>query len=328
MPDLADLVDCDDPVVTDLLASTLELVVEAGGWVSAEACLLARGGQLSLTSGGDEDAPLLRVPRSAMVRVDRVTWGADPDRLVILDVPDDMGDVELQMLYVQVALHNQCGKTAWLARTHPTLAALPDPVVDAVRAVVPSFRADPLSPGDVLWANRCFRIALPDAGSTERVLVPVVDLLNHHASGATGSWDGREFTVDTRRPFGTLECALDYGMDRDAMELAVVYGFADLSATIAHTAPVIVDVPGIGEVEVDRLTFDLADRDACVRQVMSASGWSVEDSTVVARSVADAGGERLAAVLAACADAPDSPAAQTLAAAARHQAAVLAGGRP
>ena len=318
-PDPSTMVDADDDLVGDLLAATIELVLEADGSIDPRARLVARDGQLSITGA---DGPLLRVPRAAMVRVDRVTWGADPDRVEILDTPDDIGDVELQLLYVQAALHNQCGRLPWLARTHPAVADLPAPLVAAVRRVVPSFRAPMITPLDLLWANRCFRIPLDD-GPAERVLVPLVDLLNHHADGAAGSWDGVAFSVDARRPFGGDECALDYGMDRDAMELAVVYGFADASAHVAHTAPMTVDVPGVGEVSLDRMTFDVTDPGLPLRQVEAASGWDREDCAAVVQAVAESSLGDLQAIEVESAAAPGSGAARTLADAARHQAAVI-----
>ncbi|CAB4750412.1 unannotated protein [freshwater metagenome] len=101
--------------------------------------------------------------------------------------------------------------------------------MDAVRAIVPSFRTPQMGAIDLLWANRCFRLPIETGGPPERVLIPIVDLLNHHADGAVGDWDAETFQVATAPAFGTSECALDYGMERDAMEMAVVYGFAGSS---------------------------------------------------------------------------------------------------
>ena len=100
--------------------------------------------------------------------------------------------------------------------------------------ILPSFRSPQMDATDLLWANRCFRIPMADGAAPERVLIPIVDLLNHHGQGAVGDWDGEAFEVSAQLPFGTAECALDYGMDRDPLEMAVVYGFADPSTDIAH----------------------------------------------------------------------------------------------
>ena len=225
------LVDAESPLVADLLAGTLEIIREAGGFIAPTTRLIERHGQLSLESTADDGSPLLRIPRECFVRVDRVTWAEQDGRMVIVDVPEEFSDVETEMLYLQVALHNACGKLEWMQRTHPSLdSALPGDLVDAVRALIPSFRNPMMAATDVLWANRCFRIPMVDDAPLERVLIPVVDLINHHTSGAVGDWTGEDFVVGTSKPFGTNECALDYGMNRDALEMAVVYGFADDTA--------------------------------------------------------------------------------------------------
>lgn len=243
-------IEADDPVVADLLAGTLELVGDAGGWVHPAARLIARGGQFSLECAAQDDEPLLVIPRGAFVRVDAVIWADDPTTLRVLDLPDDIGDTEMSLVYLQSALHNQADRLGWIVRTHPTIAELPVDVITALQALVPGFRSSPTTARDVLFADRCLRVDLGDGRGAQRVLVPILDLLNHHASGPSGTWDGDSFAVSVRRPFGTDECALDYGRDRDALEMAAVYGFADGSAQIAHLPAVHVDVPSVGKVRL------------------------------------------------------------------------------
>ena len=227
------MIDSSDPLVADLLAGTIELTREAGGYVAPSTVFIERAGQLSIESSAPDGEPLLRIPRAAFVRVDGVAFCADGDRIVIAEVPEDCGDLEWELLYLQVALHNACDKLAWMRRTHPSLdPGLPVDLIEAVRRAVPSFRSPQMDAVDLLWANRCFRIPLTDQGSSERVLIPLVDLLNHHAEGAVGDWDGEAFEVSARLPFGTAQCALDYGMDRDPLEMAIVYGFIDPSTEI------------------------------------------------------------------------------------------------
>lgn len=222
------LVDAEDALIADLLAGTVEVLREAGGFIAPTTRLVERRGQLSLESTGEDGSALVRIPRECFVRVDRVVWAEQDDRMIIIEIPEDFSDIETEMLYLQVALHNACDKLAWMRCTHPSLdPELSDELIEAVRELIPSFRNPPMAATDVLWANRCFRIALSPDSEPERVLIPLVDMLNHHERGAVADWTGEEFQVVTARPFGTQECALNYGMDRDALELAVVYGFTD-----------------------------------------------------------------------------------------------------
>jgi hypothetical protein len=220
----------DDPIVTDLLASTIELVAEAGGWIAPSISIVCSKGQLHIESLEVDDSPLFHIPSQAFVRVDDVLWSDSSEQLEILDIPDHFDDIETELLYIQVALHNQCGKLSWMTKTHPWLAEdVPDEVIEAVRQILPSFREPRITATDALWANRCFKIAINESQEPQRVLIPLVDLLNHHNLGTTGLWTGDAFDVASNAAFGSNECALNYGLNRGALEMAAVYGFIDNS---------------------------------------------------------------------------------------------------
>lgn len=245
------LIDADDAVVADLLAATLELISEAGGWVHPEVRIIERQGQMSISCGIPDAGPIVHLPRSAFVRIGRVAWTNDDDRLAFDGFPTDLDDLELELLLVQTALHNQCGKVPWLVSTHPVLAAdLSPSLIDAVRAFRPSFRRRQPTPASLLWSTRTFRLPVVEGEPPEPVALPIIDLLNHHPGGATGQLGRDGFTVTAAQPFGSQECSLDYGLERDAIGMAVVYGFADLASTCAHSAPLTLDVPDVGEVQV------------------------------------------------------------------------------
>ena len=248
-------VDADDDLVADLLAGTVEAVLDAGGWVHPGARFIAREGQLSVDCEALVGEPLMRIPRAAFIRIGRVDWADDPDRLAFEGVPDEFGEAETELLYLQTALHNACGKLPWLTRTHPVLAPdLSDAVVDAMRAFRPSFRVDRPTAAGVLWSNRVFRLPMADGGDPEPVAMPLIDLLDHHHAGATASLGEDSFSVSVGRGDSSGEaptaCLLDYGLRRDAIGMAVVYGFADTFCPVAHSAPCTVEVPGVGVVEV------------------------------------------------------------------------------
>lgn len=254
------MIDADDPIVGELLASTLGLVLEVGGRVHPAITLVARTGQLHVECNVEEGL-LVSIPKAAFIRVDRFTFGSDDGRITIDAVPEDATDTELELAFTTVALHNQCGKLAWMRATHPSLAVeLAPEVITAVRAIIPSFRDHEYDLVEIFWSNRCFKVDLGDG--PERVLVPIVDLLNHHTEGATGNWENNDFSVDVRRPFGTSECALDYGMDRDALQFAVIYGFLDASNmrnTVAH-AQLDDVIAASGDSPAERLLASAAER--------------------------------------------------------------------
>jgi len=194
--------------------------------------------------------PLLRVPTTAMLPIQRVDWASGADVLRVTGISDWPHEADLPLLYTQVGLHNACGKLPRLVAMHPSASqTLSTETIAAVRVLRPSFRIRTLSPTDVFWATRAFRLPAFD-GESQPVVLPVLDALNHHPRGAVGQWHGDSFTVSVSRPTGTTECYLDYGHQRDALETALVYGFLDTASTLAHSPPLSVTSPDIATVTV------------------------------------------------------------------------------
>ena len=235
MPDPWRWCTADDDMVADFLAASVETVIDLGGWIHPAARFVAAGGELHVECDGDDGEPLLRLPREAFLRLHRIDWSTDGEHLAIESMAEDAGDPSLLM--AQVGLHNSCGKMMHLATNHPVLAPdMSEELVTAVRAFRPSFRLRQPDAVSLFWSNRAFRIPAY-APLPEPVALPLIDLLNHHPDGAVGQWDGECFAVDVRHPTGTSECLIDYGLQRDAVGMAVVYGFVDAANPMAHSAP-------------------------------------------------------------------------------------------
>ena len=307
-------VDSDDDIVADFLAGTIEIVMEAGGWIHPGAVFVVRDGAASVACDGVDGEPLLEVPRSCFLRIMRVDWGRQGDALEVTAMPDGVTDLERELLILQVAFHNARGAIPTLLRTHPSAATdLSADVIDAVRALRPDFRTRPSAPVDLFWTDRAFRVPI-DAGDLEPVGVPLIDLLDHHARGATPTLAPDGFAVPVSAPertsAGLASCRLDYGLQRDALDLAIVYGFADTSADIAHSASA-------------EVTFAASDPGRAAREVADARGVTLAEAHRIAAVIAD---ENLAllAGLQERAAAYASRAAGILHAAAEHQARVIA----
>ncbi len=242
--------DADDDVVGDFLAATVQGLIEAGGWIHPDARIVARVGEIHIECPADEGTPLIRVPAAAMLPVTRVRWDSHHDELSMLGLDDWPEGADLSLLLTQVGLHNSCGKIPRLSASHPSACpSLSDEVIAAVRALRPSFRTRAMSPTEIFWTTRTFRLPVFDPVA-EPVALPVIDLMNHNPGGATGQWHDGSFTVTVHHPTGTAECFLDYGMNRDALDTAVVYGFADTATTTAHSAPVTITSDDAGTITV------------------------------------------------------------------------------
>lgn len=308
-------VDADDDLVADFLAGSVEAVLEAGGWIHPAARIVVRDGQGHVETMTDiaPDELLLQVPSSCFVRIGRVTWIENDDALAYDSIPEEFDDAEAQLLILQTALHNACGKVPSLLATHPALAPdLHDSVVQAVRAFRPSFRRTRPSAAGLFWSNRVFRVPPAPGALPEPCAIPLIDMLDHHSAGAMGTWTGDGFAVTAVHPRGRGEVMLDYGLRRDAIGMAVVYGFADTSAVVAHSAPITVDVRGVGRVSVEgrgrssdgtllapvarsddagwllsHLSFDAADPGSAITATALAMGVGEADAAAVIDAIAE-----------------------------------------
>lgn len=268
-------VDADDDFVADVLAGTVEAVLEGGGWLHPALQVRVRDGELGVVADAAEGEPLIVLPAALLLPITRVTWD-EGELLRFHDVDDALTDEQFALLTMQAALHNALGKVPRLAATHPAIAPdLPDALVAAVRAVKPGFRAEARSAVSLFWSNRVFRIPAAPGLEPEPMALPIVDCLDHRAQGAVGDWTGEAFAVAVAHAGAAPACFLDYGHDRDPLDLALDYGFADPLAG-----------PAVGMAD---------DREALVR----------------IRDLADANG---------------TPAARTIAAAARRQLDLLDAG--
>ena len=267
-------IDATDSVVADLLAGILELLADSGGWLHPDARLVERDGHLSLSCTAADGEPLVRVPHRAMVPVGRIAWSVEPEALAFDALPDDFDERACELAYVQVALLNRCGKIPSLHQSHPLLAPLSPRLIESIRAFRPSFRTEPIDPASLLWSTRCFRLTI-GASAPEPVAIPVVDLLDHHCDGATGVGRHDAFEVAIRRPRGDQACFLDYGWRRDAIGMAVVYGFADASADIAHSAPICLEEASTGQINVLAKGRDAAGHLVPMQATASASGITI-----------------------------------------------------
>jgi hypothetical protein len=84
----------------------------------------------------------------------------------------------------------------------------------------------------------------------QRVLLPLIDLLNHHPRGASLRVDARAMTPAVTRPTGTTECFAHYGRRRDSLDLALNYGYVDTVTRFVHCPPMTIDVPSVGTLRI------------------------------------------------------------------------------
>lgn len=158
--------------------------------------------------------------------------------------------MQRELLDAHIRLYNAAGKIPETVHSHPQVGLSRGLIpAEPVRALRPRFAAIE-SAAEVFIGTRVFGIRGSEGSATMRVLMPVIDLLNHHSGGAPYELDDLRFGIAAARPLGTAECFAHYGGLRDAVDLALGHGYCDTSVSFYKCVPLTVDVPGLGAVRV------------------------------------------------------------------------------
>lgn len=247
-------VESDSAPVGHCLHALLAALREGGGHMHGQARLRARAGQLSVhcaPRAAAAGALLFELPPSLLVPLAGVTWDGDATMLAPRTLPAGMDEAQRRLLRLQLDLYNACGKLAW-AREHLPAAALRGrPALrQAVRRLCPGFDTPPTD-AEAFLASRAFRLPVTTPGCTPAlVLMPLAELVNHHRAGALLQHDLQGLRLALAQPAGDDECFVQYGRRRDPLDLALHYGFADAHSPLAYSAPVEVQLPGLGRLRV------------------------------------------------------------------------------
>lgn len=240
--------DCETTDVGAIISEIAEVVVSGGGFLSAQLTIREREGNLTgLAPPASRGMPLIRLPDSVMPPVSEGNWKWSADGM---EVTTDPAGNRLfnRLLELHASLYSATGKARWYRSTHPRGVVKPaSATFHAIRKLRPGFAAEPDPEG--FLKTRTYGRGDPHPLS----LIPIADLLNHHRHGAPLAYRHGHLVVDVRQPTETTECFVNYGhFRRDPLDLALQYGYCDAFVRVATSAPVQVELPGLGGVEVLR----------------------------------------------------------------------------
>ena len=267
---MAEAVACDTSAVRHVLLETIELVQAHGGSLHPQVRLIECRGQFKVTCDaprGGSTQPLFCLPRHLLVPLEGAVWSQRTDCLELLQAPPELSSVQRQLLDLHVALYNSTGKLPWWLQHHPLSRLSLQP--DFAEALIPFRASEQLAPTNAAEGflyTRTFSLkplptrqlaadpGLPCAPHPPRakVLMPLIDLLNHHPHGAAFKVNESTMTVQVAQPGTDAECYANYGGRKDCLGLALHYGYVDHHTPFAHSAVLDLDLPGVGRVRVEQ----------------------------------------------------------------------------
>ena len=284
----------DDGSVREWVGAMFDLVVRHGGSVHPDLWVVEQDGSMSIHVDGRDGQRLMHVPAAILVPIGRVGIDVVADELVVAEPDDELTAVQRESLDVHLGLYNATKKMSWARTALPEVALAGQPaVVETLgrlhrralrhdRSAATAFLATRTISFD---AGRSSQAGTDDVRSdgqpegiaglgAERrpVLMPLLDLVNHHPQGAPfrGKADGLRARV--AHPVGGTEAFVTYGADKDPIGTALRYGFVAADAHRTKVCPV--------EVELDGLRVVVEGRSHHVKHPLDPPAVSIDGSTL------------------------------------------------
>jgi hypothetical protein len=252
-PDSSIHVDTTNAHVQSLIESTARILIDHGATINPNISILESDGHLSVHyPGAPAGATLFVIPKALLIPVSEITWGITQDahsgiRSIEIKSTADLTPVQRDLLELLVDLYNTAGKFEWFLTEHPrsALSQFPD-VEDLLKQCQPNYSHDQSIDGFLATRVLGYR----DKSSTEKtrprtpVLMPLVELMNHHSHGAPFDMNDGSIKVLANQPAGNSECFANYGGMLDALQMFINYGFADESALVSTSTPATIPLIG------------------------------------------------------------------------------------
>lgn len=209
-------------------------------------------GNMRLVAPPGTTGPLITLPTSLFIPIGGASWADNPKVLDLIEAPAGATTVQRDLLQLMVALYNSTGKLLWWCTQHPAgLAERWPEMATALAPLKPNHAGQwkGRSAAEGFLATRSFGWQADKTMQRQKVLMPLIDLLNHHHLGASYTIrDGMMQIIDAQ--VGGSECFAHYGRRRDVLDLALHYGHVDLSTPYAHSAAIEIELEGLGQLQV------------------------------------------------------------------------------
>jgi hypothetical protein len=243
----------DQPDASRLVQAITQLCSAHGAHWHPELLVEVRDGCLRLLAPKGTSGALITMPTELLVPIGGARWAESTQQLQLLEPPPGLSAVQNELLQLHIALYNATAKMVWWSEHHPArLVETSAAVAEAMASIKPAHRRKPdeRSAAEGFLATRCFGWNQnPELDERVQVLLPLIDLLNHHHCGAPLRIRDGTMRIQAAQA-GGRECFAHYGLRRDVLNLALHYGYCDRSTPFAHCAPLEVAVDGVGVIRV------------------------------------------------------------------------------
>lgn len=262
----------DDPKVTAILKELVAVIRGNNGYFHPGMRIVCEKGQLGIHALNREMQGqwLMKIPDPCLVPVDAFEWGLSGDAIVIKKVSGTVAPLQEKVAGLVVDLFNATGKMKQYGayslllrgKNYPELVEMlfkARPGRENTKNEILNYH------GDEDFYVRSYLYTRTGESKSGDILMPVLDLLNHHVDGAfIDRYSGQEdasgmndadseggLGVRCRCPVnGSDECFASYGFFKDAHDIFLSYHYIDESISVLRSVPVDIDFGETGALRV------------------------------------------------------------------------------
>lgn len=245
-------VESDHRQATTVLQELARLCAAHGAQWHSELKAELHEGSMRLLAPPGFSGELITMPTKLLVPIKATKWNSSDDQLILEQFPTTLSSIQVELLDLHIALYNATGKMQWFSNSHPArLLEISSAVAEAVGRVKQGQIIKPhhSSRAEGFLGTRSFNYRISPDETSMPVLMPLIDLLNHHPEGAPYRIGDGVMRIQAAQT-GDSECFAHYGSRRDVLDLALHYGYCDLNTPFAHCAQLEIHVDGIGSISV------------------------------------------------------------------------------
>lgn len=245
------IVEATTPGVEEIVTRIAHEVTNLGGVIDSCLVVAEHEGHVTLGSAeGHEGRRFISLPFDALIPVGDLVWESSPD-VALADGADSLSVPQRTLLALHIELWNITAKMEQFRGTHPKTAAANDAhLLGQIHRLRPTFT--PADSTDAMLRTRTFGLRRGADAQRQSVIMPILELADHHPDGAPYRTDGGRLESDYRFVDETRVAYVRYGPWRDAMDLACLYGFSSNATLFFVSAPIAIELGPFGSLTVRR----------------------------------------------------------------------------
>lgn len=264
----------DDDKIGKIIGQLITAIRSNGGYLHPGLTIQCRNKQLSVhaPAGTTIDGYAIKIPHACLMPVDEFQWGLTGNDIVIRSASQRVTPLQREITDLIIDLYNSTDKIGQFRQCCLDLKAKNNyKLIETMYSVRPlsfeSFKQrQSKNEQDIILEcffqtryYHLFQSSSTDPDDSIRVIIPIIDLTNHHIRGE--STRNSVFLPETadEAPFlcikcaspvrGSDECFHHYG-NRDPYELFVGYQYIDRHTDFLRSVPLTVDLGDIGSMEI------------------------------------------------------------------------------